>query len=73
MICLGCGGMAGLDRAVRDAAGVPVVDGVGAAVTVAESLIRLGLSTSKVRTYAPPRQKTITGWPRQGTGEESAP
>lgn len=63
VICLGCGGMAGLDSAVREAAGVPVVDGVTAAVKLAESLVRLGLSTSKVRTYAPPRPKTITGWP----------
>lgn len=59
VICLGCGGMAGLDARVREATGVPVVDGVSAAVTVAESLVRLGLSTSKVRTYAPPRRKRI--------------
>jgi allantoin racemase len=31
-------------------------------VTVAESLVRLGLSTSKVRTYAQPRPKVISGW-----------
>lgn len=59
VICLGCGGMAGLAEAVRDATGVPVVDGVTAAVTVAESLVRLGLTTSKIRTYAPPRPKRI--------------
>lgn len=63
VICLGCGGMAGLDEAVRQATGVPVVDGVTAAVTLAESLVRLGLSTSKVRTYARPRPKRVTGWP----------
>jgi allantoin racemase len=63
VICLGCGGMAGLDEAVRQATGVPVVDGVTAAVTLAESLVRLGLSTSKVRTYARPRPKRIVGWP----------
>ncbi|MDL5159094.1 aspartate/glutamate racemase family protein [Actinomycetospora termitidis] len=66
VICLGCGGMAGLDDAVRERTGVPVVDGVAAAVTVAESLVRLGLRTSKVRTYAPPRRKHITGWPLGG-------
>lgn len=59
IICLGCGGMAGLDEKVREATGVPVVDGVTAAVTIAESLVRLGLSTSKIRTYAPPRPKRI--------------
>ncbi|HWJ66440.1 MAG TPA: aspartate/glutamate racemase family protein [Nocardioides sp.] len=63
VICLGCGGMAGLDEAVRAATGVPVVDGVAAAVQLAESLVALGLSTSKVRTYAPPRPKRLTGWP----------
>ncbi|MDJ0314057.1 aspartate/glutamate racemase family protein [Arthrobacter sp. H35-D1] len=63
VIVLGCGGMSGLDEQIRERLGVPVVDGVAAAVTIAESLVRLGLSTSKVRTYAPPRPKKITGWP----------
>ena len=62
VICLGCGGMAGLDERIRQLAGVPVIDGVTAAVTIAESLVRLGLSTSKVRTYATPRPKAIAGW-----------
>lgn len=65
VICLGCGGMAGLDEQIRQRTGVPVVDGVTAAVTLAESLVRLGLSTSKVRTYAKPRPKNIVGWPGQ--------
>jgi allantoin racemase len=63
VICLGCGGMAGLTEKVAATAGVPVVDGVAAAVKLAESLCGLGLSTSKVRTYAPPRPKTIRSWP----------
>ncbi|MBP1125619.1 MULTISPECIES: aspartate/glutamate racemase family protein [Pseudomonas] len=63
VICLGCGGMAGLDEQIRQRTGVPVVDGVTAAVTIAEGLVRLGLSTSKVRTYATPRPKKIIGWP----------
>jgi allantoin racemase len=63
VICLGCGGMAGLDQMIRDRAGVPVVDGVTAAVALAESLVRLGLKTSKVRTYATPRPKKVIGWP----------
>jgi allantoin racemase len=63
VIVLGCGGMAGLAEAVRERSGVPVVDGVPAAVTVAESLVRLGLTTSKVRTFAPPRPKRVVGWP----------
>ncbi|MGP9529656.1 aspartate/glutamate racemase family protein [Glutamicibacter sp. AOP5-A2-18] len=63
VICLGCGGMADLEEQVRQATGVPIVDGVRAAVTIADSLVRMGLSTSKVRTYAPPRPKVLTGWP----------
>ncbi|ANF87699.1 Putative racemase [Pseudomonas antarctica] len=63
VICLGCGGMAGLDEQIRQRTGVPVVDGVTAAVTIAESLVRLGLSTSKIRTYATPRPKKVIGWP----------
>jgi allantoin racemase len=63
VICLGCGGMAGLDEAVAAATGVPVVDGVTAAVKLAEALIGLGLTTSKTRTFAPPRHKRISGWP----------
>ena len=63
VIVLGCGGMAELDEQIRRRTGVPVVDGVAAAVTIAESLVRLGLSTSKVRTYATPRPKSVIGWP----------
>lgn len=32
-------------------------------LALAESLVRLKLTTSKVRTYAPPRDKRIVGWP----------
>ncbi|WP_243794282.1 aspartate/glutamate racemase family protein [Saccharopolyspora gloriosae] len=63
VICLGCGGMSGLAERVLERTGVPVVDGVTAAVTIAESLVRLGLMTSKVRTYAAPRPKRMTNWP----------
>ncbi|MEU6133152.1 aspartate/glutamate racemase family protein [Saccharopolyspora sp. NPDC047091] len=63
VICLGCAGMAGLAEQVRDAAGVPVVDGVPAAVGLAELLVRQRLSTSKVGGWASPLPKEITGWP----------
>jgi allantoin racemase len=63
VIVLGCGGMAELKDRVVELCGVPVVDGVQAAVAVAEGLVRLGLTTSKVRTYAPPRPKRVTGFP----------
>lgn len=63
VIVLGCGGMAELEERIRERCGVPVVDGVAAAVTAAESLVRLGLTTSKVRTFAKPRPKKVSGWP----------
>ncbi len=63
VICLGCGGMAELHERVAARTGVPIVDGVAAAVTIAEALVRMGLTTSKVRTYAPPRPKTFKNWP----------
>jgi allantoin racemase len=62
-ICLGCAGMAGLEEAITVELGVPVIDGIGAAVRLAEALVGLGLSTSKVSTYAPPDRKRITCWP----------
>jgi allantoin racemase len=63
VLCLGCAGMAGLGEAVSAATGVPVVDGVSAAVLLAEALVRQGLRTSKVGAYATPRSKTLAGWP----------
>jgi allantoin racemase len=63
VLCLGCGGMAGLNIAVAEATGVPVVDGIAAAVTLGEALVRMGLKTSKICTYAAPEPKRISGWP----------
>jgi allantoin racemase len=62
-ICLGCAGMAGLEEAITTELRVPVIDGVGAAVRLAEAVVGLGLRTSKVSTYAPPDAKKITAWP----------
>lgn len=47
VLILGCAGMTGLQRTVGEKLGVPVVDGVGAAVKLAESLVSLGLTTSR--------------------------
>ena len=69
VICFGCAGMADLAEKVQTAVGVPVVDGVSAAVRLAESLVALGLSTSKSLTYAPPRPKSYLGWPLHRAGE----
>lgn len=62
-ICLGCAGMAGLEEAITTELHVPVIDGVGAAVKLAEALVGLGLKTSKVSTYASPAPKNIAAWP----------
>jgi allantoin racemase len=55
--------MAGLEDAITSELGVPVIDGIGAAVRLAEAVVGMGLKTSKVSTYAVPDQKVITGWP----------
>ena len=52
MICLGCAGMAGVTEAISTKLGVPAVDGVAAAVALAQALVGLGLSTSKAGVYA---------------------
>jgi allantoin racemase len=57
VLVLGCAGMTGLQRAVGEKLGLPVVDGVGAAVKLAESLVGLGLGTSRVGGYARPLPK----------------
>ncbi len=63
VIVLGCGGMADLKKAIVSRCDVPVIDGVSAAVKLAEALVGLEMSTSKARTYAPARSKAMTGWP----------
>lgn len=62
-ICLGCAGMGGLDNELEEQLPVPVIDSVGAAAVLAEGLIRLGKSTSKVLTYSSPESKEIKGYP----------
>ncbi|OQR63353.1 Asp/Glu/hydantoin racemase [Streptomyces maremycinicus] len=60
VLVLGCAGMTGLERVVGDKLGLPVVDGVGAAVKLAESLVTLGLTTSRTGTLAKPVPKRRT-------------
>ena len=60
-IVLGCAGMAGLCQALQQRLGVPVIDGVAAAVVLAEGLLRMNLRTSKRGDYAPPPMKPYTG------------
>jgi allantoin racemase len=60
-IVLGCAGMADRTARLTEALGVPVIDGVAAAVRLAEALIGLGLRTSKRGDHAAPPPKPFSG------------
>lgn len=60
-IVLGCAGMADLAAALTVRLGVPVIDGVGAGVKMAEALVGLGVRTSKRGDLASPRPKPVAG------------
>lgn len=60
-IVLGCAGMADLAHTLSREFGLPVIDGVGAAVKQAEALVGLGLKTSKRGAYAAPVAKRYDG------------
>lgn len=60
-IVLGCAGMADLAADLSREHGLPVVDGVAAAVKLVEALASLGLRTSKLGGYAPPLAKAYRG------------
>jgi len=60
-LVLGCAGMAELCHRLQAELGVPVIDGVAAAVKFAEGLVGLGLGTSKRGDYALPAAKPYAG------------
>lgn len=60
-LVLGCAGMADLCEHISQALGVPVIDGVAAATSMVESLVLLGLSTSKHGELARPLPKAMAG------------
>jgi allantoin racemase len=60
-IVLGCAGMARLARELAARHGCPVIDGVGAAVRLAEMLVALGLRSSKRGGYQACPAKELTG------------
>ena len=62
-IILGCAGMAGFAAEVERAVHVPVFDAVASAVKVAETLVDMGLKTSKVLSYQRPEKKAFKGMP----------
>ncbi len=61
-IVLGCAGMADFAAELTARHGLPVVDGVGAAVLLVEALARLTLVTSKLGGYAFPLPKRVVGF-----------
>ncbi|MCM3760146.1 aspartate/glutamate racemase family protein [Alkalihalobacillus oceani] len=60
-ILLGCAGMADFADSLETELGVPVIDGVVAAVKFAEAIVDLGKTTSKHKTYKAPERKPFTG------------
>jgi allantoin racemase len=60
-IVLGCAGMADLALTLSQRFGVPVIDGVAAAVKQAEALVGLNLTTSRRGSYAFPAAKSYAG------------
>ena len=61
VLVLGCAGMTDLCEEIARATGVPVVDGVAAAVKMAEMLVALRLRTSKRGDFATPPPKRYLG------------
>jgi allantoin racemase len=61
-ILLGCAGMAALDhRHVESSVGLPVIDGVTAAVKLLEGLVESGVGTSRAAAFKHPEPKALKG------------
>ena len=56
-VILGCAGMTDLTEWLSQKTGLPVIDGVIAALKLAEGIIAAGLKTSKVGGYSKPLPK----------------
>jgi allantoin racemase len=63
VICLGCAGMAGLDKRLEESLGVPVIDGVVGALKLLEGLVGYGVRTSKRLAYGRPARKALVNLP----------
>jgi allantoin racemase len=63
VICLGCAGMAGLDKNLERELGLPVVDGVASALKFLEGMVGYGLKTSKRLVYSRPGRKELVNLP----------
>jgi allantoin racemase len=53
-LILGCAGLTGLVGSLTEALGMPVIDGVTAAVPIVEGLVAQGLTASRVNTWRHP-------------------
>lgn len=62
-ICLGSAGMVKFAAELEATLGVPVFDGVAAAVKLVEALVDLGKNTSKAMTFKYPGKKEYKGFP----------
>ncbi len=60
-IVLGCAGMAEMASRVSAETGAPVIDGVGAAVGLVETMVRIGVGGCARNEYARPLPKDYTG------------
>jgi allantoin racemase len=60
VVVLGCAGMADMCAQISAELGVPVVDGVTAATLTVQSLVAMGLGTSKRQEFAAPPPKDYT-------------
>ena len=60
-ILLGCAGFTQFADNLEQELEIPVLDGVVCALKMAESLVELGKTTSKYKTYRPPEKKAYTG------------
>lgn len=63
VISLGGAGMVGLDKQLKRELGVPVINGVAAAVKLMEALVGCGIQTSKRGAYAPLTAKELVKVP----------
>ena len=61
-IILGCAGMSNLAKDLELNHGLPVIEGVSSAVVLTEGLINLQIKTSKIGSYALPREKQYKGF-----------
>ena len=61
-IILGCAGMSNLAKDLELNHGLPVIEGVSSAVVLIEGLINLQIKTSKIGSYALPREKQYKGF-----------